>query len=256
MPVLAVTGAAWLAVLLGGPATRGPCSAAARRGMGAALANAPSAHTGGHVGAHQVALGVTTESAVTLTGLLSGWILMVVAMMAPLLIPALRHVRVRSLQRHRPWAMALVTLGYLLTWVAVGPLLLMLAVAPSAMAGRGRHGGPPRPRGGRVVAGVALEAAMPQPEGRTSAPRRVRPFRPPGRPALRLRPRGVVRRKLLGADAHPLGGSGLARRGHGRGVAVDVERAAGAPAAGGWRFHPPLRPLRIAGARALTVAGR
>ena len=26
--------------------------------------------------------------------------------------------------------------------------------------------------------------------------------------------------------------------------------------AGGWRFHLPLRPLRIAGVRALTVAGR
>ncbi|MBV8200180.1 MAG: DUF2182 domain-containing protein [Acidobacteria bacterium] len=58
-----------------------------------------------------------------------GWALMLMAMMAPLLIAPLRHVRERSFARRRARAMALFVAGYGAIWMAAGVMLLGLALA-------------------------------------------------------------------------------------------------------------------------------
>ncbi len=57
----------------------------------------------------------------------AGWPLMLVAMMAPLLIPALRHVYARSLPSRRWRALTLLTVAYLGVWSAAGVLLQTVA---------------------------------------------------------------------------------------------------------------------------------
>jgi predicted metal-binding membrane protein len=51
-----------------------------------------------------------------------GWVLMLAAMMAPLTIPALHHVRFTSLARRRGRAIAMFVAGYGAVWVACGIL--------------------------------------------------------------------------------------------------------------------------------------
>lgn len=55
--------------------------------------------------------------------LASGWALMLAAMMLPLLVAPLRHVRERSFARRRTRAMLLFVLGYLAVWMAAGMVL-------------------------------------------------------------------------------------------------------------------------------------
>lgn len=57
---------------------------------------------------------------------LSGWTLMCVAMMVPVVLPALRHVAVNSLRRRRGRALGTFLLGYVGVWVLCGMLLLPL----------------------------------------------------------------------------------------------------------------------------------
>jgi len=52
--------------------------------------------------------------------LAAGWVLMLVAMMAPLTIPALHHVRFTSLARRRGRAIAMFVAGYGAVWMACG----------------------------------------------------------------------------------------------------------------------------------------
>jgi predicted metal-binding membrane protein len=54
----------------------------------------------------------------------AGWLVMVVAMMAPLLGQPLGHVWRSSLRGRRPWALLLFAIGYLLTWSAAGVVLV------------------------------------------------------------------------------------------------------------------------------------
>jgi predicted metal-binding membrane protein len=62
---------------------------------------------------------------------------MLTAMMAPLLIPALRHACARSLPRRRPRALTLVTVAYVATW-SVGVLVLnTVATALQTVASAG-----------------------------------------------------------------------------------------------------------------------
>jgi predicted metal-binding membrane protein len=56
-----------------------------------------------------------------------GWALMMAAMMGPLLIPPIRHVRDRSFARRRARAIALFAAGYLAVWMLAGIVLLGLA---------------------------------------------------------------------------------------------------------------------------------
>jgi predicted metal-binding membrane protein len=51
---------------------------------------------------------------------------MIVAMMAPVLIPAIRHVAARSLPRRRAWSLALLVASYGLVWLTAGLLLTTL----------------------------------------------------------------------------------------------------------------------------------
>jgi predicted metal-binding membrane protein len=75
----------------------------------------------------------STESA---AGLLIGWALMMTAMMAPLLIPALRHVRARSLRSRRWRAMSLVTVAHAAVWTAGGIVLLAVASLLRSVTGQ------------------------------------------------------------------------------------------------------------------------
>lgn len=86
LPAMVLAAAAWLALLL------------------------PPAAAGGHVHAAPPTL--------------SGWVLMCVAMMVPVVLPAVRHVAVNSLRRRRLPAMSTFLLGYLGVWVLCGVVLL------------------------------------------------------------------------------------------------------------------------------------
>lgn len=65
--------------------------------------------------------------------LLAFWPLMLVAMMTPLLLPALRHVYTRSLPTRRWRAMTLLAAVYLGIWWAAGVLLQAVAAAMQAV---------------------------------------------------------------------------------------------------------------------------
>lgn len=60
--------------------------------------------------------------------LVSGWALMLTAMMAPLIASPLRHVRDRSFTRRRTRAMLLFVSGYGAAWLAVGIVLQLVAL--------------------------------------------------------------------------------------------------------------------------------
>jgi len=61
--------------------------------------------------------------------LASGWALMLAAMMAPLLVTPLRHVRDRSFASRRTRAMLLFVAGYLAVWMIAGAGLQAVALA-------------------------------------------------------------------------------------------------------------------------------
>ena len=132
-PVLALTAAAWALFLLVEPlwsalgAGRGPASAALE----------PTLAHAGHAHHAVVATGIPTSpaSAEHVAALLFGSALMLTAMMAPLLIPALRHVRARSLRSRRWRAMGLVTLAHAVVWTAGGIVILAVASVARSVAG-------------------------------------------------------------------------------------------------------------------------
>jgi predicted metal-binding membrane protein len=61
-------------------------------------------------------------------GVAIGWLLMLVAMMLPLVTPAIRHVRDRSFARRRHRATAQFLAGYLLVWMLAGAVLMFAAL--------------------------------------------------------------------------------------------------------------------------------
>jgi predicted metal-binding membrane protein len=81
--------------------------------------------------------------------LASDWALMVAAMMSPVVIGPLRHVRERSFAKRRPRAMLLFIAGYAAVWMAAGVPLQALALAL-------RWAGP----GPALSLGLAAAAAM------------------------------------------------------------------------------------------------
>jgi len=66
--------------------------------------------------------------------LASGWALMVAAMMSPLIIAPLRHVRDRSFARRRARAMLLFVAGYMAVWMVAGVGLQAVALAARSAA--------------------------------------------------------------------------------------------------------------------------
>jgi predicted metal-binding membrane protein len=71
-------------------------------------------------------------------GLVAGmamWALMVLAMMLPTALPAIRHVAVNSLRRRRTRAMATFTAVYVAVWALAGAVFIAAAPAWSALSG-------------------------------------------------------------------------------------------------------------------------
>jgi predicted metal-binding membrane protein len=66
--------------------------------------------------------------------LAAGWLLMLVAMMAPVLIPHVRHIRQRSFRRRRARSTALFVAGYGAIWMAVGAVALAIELAVKLFA--------------------------------------------------------------------------------------------------------------------------
>jgi predicted metal-binding membrane protein len=71
----------------------------------------------------------TAATVAAIPCLAGGWALMLAAMMAPVLIPPLRHLRDRTFARRRARGIGLFVLGYAAIWMAAGALLLALALA-------------------------------------------------------------------------------------------------------------------------------
>jgi predicted metal-binding membrane protein len=63
-----------------------------------------------------------------------GWALMLAAMMTPVLIAPVRHIRDRSFAHRRARAIALFVAGYAAVWMAAGVMLLALAQAVRLVA--------------------------------------------------------------------------------------------------------------------------
>ncbi|HEY3835841.1 MAG TPA: DUF2182 domain-containing protein [Bryobacteraceae bacterium] len=61
--------------------------------------------------------------------LMAGWAVMLAAMMAPMLIAPVRHIRDRSFSRRRVRAIALFVAGYGAVWMAAGAVLIAMALA-------------------------------------------------------------------------------------------------------------------------------
>jgi predicted metal-binding membrane protein len=66
--------------------------------------------------------------------LAAGWMLMLVAMMAPALILPLHQLRIRSLARRRARTVALFVAAYAAIWVAAGAGLMLMALVIAALA--------------------------------------------------------------------------------------------------------------------------
>jgi predicted metal-binding membrane protein len=137
-PVLAVTAVAWAVTLLADPLSSASGSGAGSAPESGALqVPAPAALDAGH--AHHAVvdagLPVSHLSTQNVAGLLIGWALMLTAMMAPLLIPALRHVHARSLRSRRWRAVSLVTVAHAVVWTVGGIVLLAVASALRSVSG-------------------------------------------------------------------------------------------------------------------------
>jgi predicted metal-binding membrane protein len=66
--------------------------------------------------------------------LAAGWALMLVAMMAPVLIPPVRHVWLQSFADRRARSIGLFVAGYAAIWLAVGGLLAVMQLAATLFA--------------------------------------------------------------------------------------------------------------------------
>lgn len=66
--------------------------------------------------------------------LAAGWLLMLVAMMAPVLIPPIRHIRKRSFRGRRARSTALFVAGYGAIWIAFGLVALVLELGTRLVA--------------------------------------------------------------------------------------------------------------------------
>jgi predicted metal-binding membrane protein len=64
-----------------------------------------------------------------LLNLAAGWALMLVAMMSPVLIEPIRHIRLRSFTRRRARSIMLFVTGYTAIWIALGSVLLPIELA-------------------------------------------------------------------------------------------------------------------------------
>ena len=82
--------------------------------------------------------------------LAAGWAVMLVAMMSPVLIPPIRHIRLRSFTHRRARSIVLFAAGYAATWMALGGVLLAVELAVKLF----------RPQSYLPAAGVVLMALV------------------------------------------------------------------------------------------------
>jgi predicted metal-binding membrane protein len=125
-PVLAITAIAWAAILAVHPLASGPGHDMESMAM-ASHSQATQA-----MDRHPVDVPLMSPLA-----FVTEWPLMLTAMMAPLLIPALRHVYARSLTRRRRRALTLLTAAYAATWSVGGLILQAVATALHAVVPQG-----------------------------------------------------------------------------------------------------------------------
>ena len=165
-------------------------------GMAAMPGMARSSTSAAH---HSMLLGMGAGASVAM------WALMIVAMMLPTALPAVRHVAANSLRRRRPGAMATFAVVYLLIWVAFGALVIAVAPAWSSVD-----------RSAVAAGALALAAAWQlhraQAPGRSATAIGPRRSPPTGRRAtarcrpLRVAQRHRLRALVLGDDAGDGGG--------------------------------------------------
>ena len=117
-PVLLIGAAAWILLL-------------AEPGGVAMLAHCPATSSGAmpSPGSLQTLLAVNPA-----WSLAAGWSLMLVAMMSPVLIAPLCHIRVRSFTHRRARSTALFVAGYAAIWMALGCVLLAIGLAVELFA--------------------------------------------------------------------------------------------------------------------------
>lgn len=114
-PVLVTSAVAWLLLLV-------------RPG---ALAHCAVAISGGATWRASLQMFLAMNRPVSLA---AGWVLMLVAMMTPVLIPPIRHVRLQSFSNRRVRAAALFVGGYAAIWLAASAVLLTIEVAAALFA--------------------------------------------------------------------------------------------------------------------------
>ena len=133
-PVLAVATVAWAVTLLADPL--GSAAGAGQDPAPGSLYGRLAPACGAYHATVDAGLSASHTSSGNVAGLLIGWALMLTAMMAPLLIPALRHVRARSLRSRRWRAVSLVTVAHAAVWTVGGIVLLTVASALRLVTGQ------------------------------------------------------------------------------------------------------------------------
>ena len=131
-PVLAVTTVAWAGILLADPVRLGYV---AGQGPDPVAHDSNLAHAS-HSHHALVDTGSSHASSGNVGWVIIGWALMLTAMMAPLTIPALRHVYARSLRSRRWRAVSLVTMAHVAVWTVGGIAVLAAASALRSVTGR------------------------------------------------------------------------------------------------------------------------
>jgi len=129
--VLAITAVAWAATLalaaIPSGSGHGMAGMSGMAGMPDMAGMDPATTPPASAGWHPAELGSPLA-------LLTGWPLMLIAMMAPLLIPALRHVCARSLPARRRRSLTLLAAAYAATWTAGGLVLYAVAIGMQALS--------------------------------------------------------------------------------------------------------------------------
>jgi predicted metal-binding membrane protein len=95
------------------------------------LAHCPAGNSGGMPSSASFEMLLAMNPPATLA---AGWALMLVAMMSPVLIPPVRHIRLRSFSHRRARSILLFVAGYGGIWMALGAVLLAMALTVKVLA--------------------------------------------------------------------------------------------------------------------------
>jgi predicted metal-binding membrane protein len=98
-------------------------------GSMAMIARCPATGSGVMPASFQMLLGMNPPGS-----LAASWALMLVAMMSPVLIPPLSHIRLCSFAHRRPRSIVLFLAGYAAIWMAVGGVLLAIELTVNLFA--------------------------------------------------------------------------------------------------------------------------